>query len=72
VLTEEQYTTLCQLSLELGKPLSLLIRDAIEKVYFEQAQRERRRAALASLLSLEAPVADWEQMEEEIIQGSLA
>jgi len=72
VLTEEQHTTLCQLSLELGKPLSLLIRDAIEKVYFEQAQRERRRAALASLLSLEAPVADWEQMEEEIIQGSLA
>lgn len=72
MLTEEQYTTLCQLSLELGKPLSLLIRDAIEKVYFEQAQRERRRAALASLLSLEAPVADWEQMEEEIIQGSLA
>lgn len=71
VLMEEQYAALSQLSLASGKPLSILIREAIEKVYFEQAQRERRRAALAGLLALEAPVADWEQMEEEIIQGAL-
>ena len=72
VLTENQHEALSQLSVEQGKPVSLLIREAIEKTYFEQANLDRRRAALASLLALEAPVADWEQMEEEIIRGALA
>jgi len=70
VLTEEQYEALSRLSEERGKPLSVLIREAVEKVYLEEVERGRRRAALQRLLSLEAPVADWEQMEEEIIQGA--
>lgn len=72
VLTEEQYEALSRLSTEVEKPLSVLIREAIEEVYFKPIDRERRRAALESLLSLDAPVADWEQMEEEIIEGALA
>ena len=70
VLTEKQYDTISRLSEEMGKPVSVLIREAVEKVYIEQAEQERRQAALQRLLSLEAPTADWEQMEEEIIQGS--
>ena len=70
VLTEKQYDTISRLSEEMGKPLSVLIREAVEKVYIEQAEQERRQAALQRLLSLEAPTADWEQMEEEIIRGS--
>ena len=70
VLTQHQFQTLLQLSETTGKPLSLLIREAIEKVYFEQAQREQRQQALETLLSLNAPVADWDIMEEEIIQGA--
>lgn len=72
VLTEEQYEAMSRLSAEVEKPLSVLIREAIEEVYFKPIDRERRRAALESLLSLDAPVADWEQMEEEIIEGALA
>jgi len=72
VLTEDQHEALSQLSVEQGKPVSLLVREAIERTYFEQANLARRRAALASLLALQAPVADWEQMEEEIIRGALA
>lgn len=72
VLTEEQHKALSRLALKQGKPLSVLIREAIEQAYFAPIDRERRRAALANLLALEAPVADWEQMEEEIIQGALA
>ncbi len=72
VLTEEQYETLSRFSEELSKPLSALIRDAVEKVYFQDADRERRRKALQRLLSLESPVADWEQMEDEIIRGATA
>ena len=70
-LTEEQYSELIEVARKLGKPLSFLVRDAIEQVYLERAMSARRQAALASLLSLNAPVADWEQMEEEIIRGSL-
>jgi len=70
VLTEEQYETLSRLSEEMEKPLSVLIREAVEKVYLEEVERGRRRAALQRLLSLEAPVADWEQMEDEIIRGA--
>ena len=48
-----------------------LIREAIEQAYFARAEGDQRRAALSRLLSLNAPVADWPQMEEEIIQGHL-
>ena len=66
VLTEEQYTRLSELSRQRGQPKSVLIREAIERVYFEQADLERRRAALAVLVAQDAPVGDWEQMEAEI------
>ena len=71
VLTADQYAALKRLAEEQKKPISLLIREAIEQVYFQKAALERRRAALKNLLSLEAPVADWEQMEEEIIEGAI-
>lgn len=70
VLSEEQYETLSRLAQEQGKPVSALIREAVEQVYLEQADRERRRAALQHLLALEAPVDDWEKMEEEIVRGA--
>ena len=69
-LSEEQYEALTRLSKESGKPLSALVREAVEQVYFGQVDLERRRAALESLLALEAPVADWPQMEEEISRGA--
>jgi len=71
VLTTEQYALLQKLSEERKKPLSVLVREAVEQVYFAQTALQRRRAALKSLLSLDAPVADWEQMEEEIVKGAL-
>jgi len=70
VLTEEQYVLLKEIAREQGKPVSVLIREAIEEEYLEKVARKRRRAALKSLLSLEAPVADWEEMEAEIAKGA--
>ena len=32
---------------------------------------DERQAALERLLSLQLPVADWEQMEQEIIRGAV-
>ena len=71
VLTDEQFEALNRRSSNEDKPMSVLIREAVEKVYFEPATLDRRRAALGRLLALNAPVTDWEQMEEEIIKGSL-
>ena len=71
VLSEEQYELLLQIAQERGKPISVLIREAITEKYFTEAALQRRRAALHRLLSLKAPVADWEEMEEEIIKGAL-
>lgn len=70
VLTDKQFTELSQLATEMNKPMSVLVREAIETVYFEQKQREQRLEALEKLLLLDAPVADWEQMEEEIVEGA--
>ena len=71
VLTEEQYSLLRSLSQERGKPVSVLIREAIEKVYLQEVVRQRRQAAVERLLALGAPVADWQRMEEEIARGAL-
>jgi len=71
VLTDEQYEMLSDLADETGKPVSQLVREAVEKVYLQKASEERRQAALEKLLSLDAPVADWQEMEDEIIRGGL-
>lgn len=69
MLTPEQFSVLTQLATETQTPVSVLVREAIEKVYFAEAERQRRKRALERLLALEAPVADWSQMEDEISSG---
>jgi predicted DNA-binding protein len=72
VLTEEQFALLNELAAESGKTISMLIREAVEKIYLDGAVQERREDALHKLLSLEAPVADWKIIEDEIIRGALS
>ncbi len=71
VLSEEEYHDLARLAEERQKPVSVLVREAIEEVYFQEIARERRGAALESLLALDAPVGDWPEMEQEIIRGQI-
>lgn len=71
VLTKEQYQRLLALADEENKPLSVLIREAVEERYFVPLAQQKREQALANLLALDAPVADWEQMEAEIERGAL-
>jgi len=70
VLTVEQYKKLSDLAEKKDQPISVLVRDAVDEVYFQQIKQQQRREALKRLLALGAPVADWEQMESEIIQGA--
>jgi predicted DNA-binding protein len=71
VLTKEQYERLMALAEQEQKPLSVLIREAVTERYFVKIDQQKRQEALANLLALDAPVADWPQMEAEIEQGAL-
>ena len=70
VLTEAQFDLLTAVSKQENKALSVLVREAIEAVYFAEETRRRRRQALDQLLQLDAPVQDWPEMEREIIEGA--
>ena len=71
VLTQEQYEQLTQLAQQQQKPVSVLIREAIEQAYFVEIKRLRKQQALDRILALDAPVDDWSHMEDEIEQGVL-
>jgi len=69
VLSEEQFAALADLAEDTGKPVSVLVREAVERTYFAEAARARGRAALRAIVSLGAPTAEWAQMEDEITRG---
>lgn len=52
-----------------GVSMGSLVREAVEEKYGDQ--QARRAQALQHLMALNAPVADWEQMEKEIEKGRL-
>lgn len=71
VLTDEQYELLKGIAEEQGKSVSVLVREAIEDEIFRKERQARKQEALEDLLSLNAPVSDWEDMEAEIIEGAM-
>jgi predicted transcriptional regulator len=71
MLTEEQYAALEKIAIESHRPISVLIREAIEKTYLDQSRRACRRAALKRLVAMQAPVDEWEKIEAEIARGML-
>ena len=72
VVTREQYAALSELAQRTHKPISVLVREAVETTYFAEREQQRRMDALEQLLALHATVADWETMEEEIKRGALS
>jgi len=48
---------------------SALVRQAVEAECLEKELRITRQNALKNMLSLDAPVSDWEKMEDEIVRG---
>jgi len=69
VLTKEQYELLLQVAKKKKKTVSALVRQAVEAECLEEELRTTRQHALKNLLSLGAPVSDWEEMEGEIVKG---
>ena len=69
VLTMKQYELLLQVAKKKKKTVSALVRQAVEVECLEEELRMTRQHALKNLLSLDAPVSDWEKMEGEIVKG---
>ncbi len=70
VLTIEQYELLLQAAKQAGETVSALVRKAIETGPLAQELQRKRERAFEELLSLDAPVSAWEQMEKEIAEGA--
>jgi hypothetical protein len=70
VLTGEQYEQIQRIARQRHKPISLLVREAVQREYLGTSTVEARRAALERLFALDAPVAEWDQMERSIAAGA--
>jgi len=70
VLTKEQYELLLQVAKKKKKTVSSLVRQAVEVECLQEELHATRQHALKNLLSLDAPVNDWEKMEGEIVKGA--
>ncbi len=71
MLTKDQHNILMDCAQQAHKPVGVLVREAVQKVYLQDIERERRQRALNRLVALNAPVSDWEEMENEIIQAAI-
>jgi len=69
MLSKKQFREITKLSRRTEQPISVLLREALNKTYFHTVSLEQRRMAAKRLASLQAPVSDWDQMEEEIEAG---
>ena len=70
LLTTEQRRRLERRAAQERRSVGAVIRDAVD-AYTGSPTRTRTEAA-DSLLSIDAPVADWEQMKAEISRGASA
>lgn len=70
LLSPEQYRKVQLYAKRHKKSIGLVIREALEKYLLERPKSEKKKAVVR-LLSKELPVADWEEMEKEIMEGAI-
>lgn len=68
LLSAAQRARLERIAAREGRSLGAVIRDAVDAYTLPRARP--REEALRSLISLGAPVDDWEQMKAEIVRGA--
>jgi len=66
LFTPRQYELLSEYAQEVQKPLSVVVREAVERVLLAELEQRRKQEALEWLCSQELPVDDWEVMERQI------
>lgn len=70
LLSPEQREKVERMAARAHRSVGAVIRDAIDAYQAPPSQDERARA-LDALFAIEAPVDDWETMEQEILAGYL-
>jgi hypothetical protein len=70
LLSPEQLARLKRIASRDGRSVGSVIRDAVDS--FVEAAPDSRERALRSIMSMNAPVDDWEVMKEQIMRGKLA
>lgn len=68
LLSPEQRRKVATLAARSSTSVGAVIRQAID-AYLPPVPHDRRQRALDELFSLEAPVADWDEIEREIEAG---
>ena len=66
LLDDEQHRALLSLAKAQGKPLSVLLREAVVEQLLKKARRTARQKAFEEIVAMDLPVADWSLMEKEI------
>ena len=69
LVTPEQRGRLERIAARENRSMGAIIREAIDAYTLPRARS--RHETLEALFALEAPVADWEQMKREIIEGAI-
>ncbi|MDE2058983.1 MAG: hypothetical protein KGL31_03890 [candidate division NC10 bacterium] len=66
LLTDEQHRALLKLVTARGKPLSVLLREAVVEKLLMEARQAAKRKAFEEIAVMSLPVAGWPEMEDEI------
>ncbi len=69
LLDGEQHRALLALAKAQGKPLSVLLREAVVGQLLREARRVGRQKAFEEISAMSLPVGDWPEMEKEIEQA---
>jgi predicted DNA-binding protein len=69
LLSPEQLARLKRIAARDGRSVGAVIRDAVDS--FVEAAPDSRQRALESIMSMNAPVDDWEVMKEQILRSQL-
>jgi len=69
LLSPEQLARLKRIAARDGRSVGSVIRDAVDS--FVEAAPDSRERALRSIMSMNAPVDDWEVMKEQILRSQL-
>ena len=69
LLSPEQRQRLERIAAREGRSLGAVIRDAVDAYTLPRTRAPHE--ILDSMFAMDAPVADWEQMKREIIEGAI-
>lgn len=70
LFSKEKFAILESLAKKKETSIGALIRKAVEEKYLKE-QDKKRMAILGRLSRMDLPVAEWEEIEEEIMRGAL-